>query len=147
VTRILNLFDPNPPPETVGVMFVDDGTPYDPAGTRPPLTDDEHAAWMLHHHGPEAADRLADMHKAIATGAPGWHRRRGSGYLHHAIRQADGHTSIIVWDPTGWAWQVWRHGDHNPARPIQGPPAATAAEAVRLADEFVADANRRKGRR
>ncbi|MEU4640867.1 hypothetical protein [Micromonospora sp. NPDC023814] len=123
----------------VGVTFVDDGSPYNPAGTRPALTDDEHAAWVLHKYGQADADHLAALHAAI-SGRHGWHRRAASGYAQHAICRRNGITSIVFRSraEAGWRWQVWRDGDHQAVRSARGPVAATAEEAVRLADELAA---------
>lgn len=97
-----------------------------------PLTDEEYAARVLAEHGPAEADRLAEMHKAIA-GSAGWRRRAASGYTLHAVRRRHGMTCIVIGDETGWRWQVWRDGEHRALRSIQGPPAPNAGEAVRLA--------------
>lgn len=104
-------------------------------GRRGPLTDQEFADWVLFQHGPATADRLTEMYKAIA-GREGWHRSGSSGYTLHAMRKQSGTIAIVIGDDDGWRWQVWHDGDHTPARPIQGPPAQTAAEAVRLADDL-----------
>jgi hypothetical protein len=104
-------------------------------GRRGPLTDDEYAAWVLFQYGPVEADRLADMYKAIA-GRDGWRRQAASGYNLHAIRRQGDTTSIVIGDETGWRWQVSR--GRKAVRSILGPPAASAAEAVRLADEMAA---------
>jgi hypothetical protein len=107
-------------------------------GRRGPLTDDEYAAWVEYQHGPAEADRLAEMYKAIAN-HDGWRRQAASGYNLHAIRRQGDTTSIVIGDETGWRWQVWR--GHKAIRSILGPPAASAEEAFRLADEFAAKAS------
>jgi hypothetical protein len=106
-------------------------------GRRGPLTDAEYADWVLWKYGQAEADRLAEMYKAIAD-HDGWRRQEATGYTLHAIRRQDCTTSVVIGDETEWRWQVWRTGRHDPTRSILGEPAATAEEAVRLADELAA---------
>lgn len=123
----------------IGIMFVDDGTPYDPAGGRPALNDEEYAAWVLYKYGPAEAERLAELYKAI-TGRDGWRRHVTTAYTQHAICRRNGITCIVFRfkDESGWRWQVWRDGTHRAVRSAGEPAAATAEEAVRLADELAA---------
>ncbi|MEU8158148.1 hypothetical protein AB0B94_31220 [Micromonospora sp. NPDC048986] len=97
--------------------------------------DEKHAARVLANYGPATAARLAEMYKAI-DGQDGWIRNAYSGYALHAIRIHGDLTSIVVGDETGWRWQVWRT-NKGPLRPFEEPPAPSAAEAVRLANEFM----------
>lgn len=121
----------------IGILFVDtNGDTYDPH------SDDNYTAWVLRKYGPDKAAQVDEMLKAIAD-HDHWQRRRHSGYTCHAISQRDSHTAIVIWDPTGWAWQVYRTGGSRPLRDIRDTPAPTAADALRLADEFI---NRRVSR-
>lgn len=115
----------------LGILFIDhDGSTYDPH------SDAAHAEFILRKDGPVIAARLDEMLKAIA-GLDHWQRRRDSGYACHAISYRKGCTAIVIGSAAGWAWQVWRDGKHQPSRSIQCTPAGTAAEALRLADEFI----------
>lgn len=125
-------------PKTIGILFIDtDGSTYDPH------SDDRYAAWVLGKYGPDTATLVDEMLKAVADKA-GWQRRRNSGYTCHAISQRNGHTAIVIHDPTGWAWQVYRTGGSRPLRDIRDTAAATAEDAVRLADEFIDNRTRRR---
>ncbi|MEU7170291.1 hypothetical protein ABZ949_02220 [Micromonospora tulbaghiae] len=118
---------------TIGIQFIDtNGGIYDPHG------DDRHAAWIERTYGP--ADRriaeFAELRAALAD-QPNWMRHRRSGYASHAVAVRKGHTAVVIGTPTGWAWQVYRTGGSRPVRDIRDTSAATAAEAMRLADEFI----------
>lgn len=114
----------------------------DAGGRRGPLTDDEYTAWVLFQYGLTEADRLAEMYKAVAE-REGWRRQTASGYTLHAIRRQGDITRIVIGDEAGWRWQVWR--GHKAIRSILGPPAASAAEAVRLADSLIVVRRAREG--
>ena len=118
---------------TIRIQLIDtDGSVYDPHN------DDRHAAWIERTYGP--ADRrvaeFAELRAALAD-RPDWMRYRRSGYASHAVTIRRGHTAIVIGAPAGWAWQVYRTGGSRPLRDIRDTPAATAAEAMRLADEFI----------
>lgn len=124
----------------IGILFVNtDGSIHDPDG------DDSYTAWVLSEYGPDKAALVNEMLKAIGE-RDHWMRYRNSGYTCHAIAIRDGHIAVVIHDPVGWAWQVYRTGGHRPLRDIRDTPAATAEEAVRLADEFIEDRIRRTRR-
>lgn len=115
---------------SIGIQFVDtDGAIYDPD------SDDNHAAWLAAHR-PEKAAQFAELRATLAD-RPAWMRHRRSGYTAHAVTARNGYTAIVVGDPSGWAWQVYRTGGDRPLRDIRDTPAGTAADALALADDFI----------
>lgn len=79
---------------------------------------------------PTIMDDLAAQLADATTDRPGWHTADGSlrtDYIHgdwHAVVLTVGH---------GWQWTVW-HGVQQRRR-LDGPAAATATEAIDLAEQ------------
>ncbi|WBB73219.1 hypothetical protein O7602_26625 [Micromonospora sp. WMMD1128] len=120
----------------VGIQFISpDGSVYDPD------SDDRHAAWLAEHR-PDRVAQFAELRAAYAD-RPAWRSVRRTGYASHAITIRREHVAIVIGEHSGWWWQVYRVGGSRPVRDIHGTPAATAAEAMRLADEVI---DRRRAR-
>ena len=117
----------------IGIQFIDtDGRVYDPH------SDENHAAWIQRTYGTDdrRMAQFGELRAALADN-PTWRRYRRTGYASHAITVRAGCVAVVIGDPSGWAWQVYRTDGDRPLRDIRDTPAESAAVALRLADAFI----------